>query len=96
MNELEKCRKEIDEIDKQLMELFERRLDVAARVAEYKAENELPIYNGERESQVISNNVHRLKNNKYEIVAGERRYRAARLAGLTELPIIIKLFSDQR
>ena len=68
MNELEKCRKEIDEIDKQLMELFERRLDVAARVAEYKAENKLPIYNGERESQVISNNVHRLKNNKYEIL----------------------------
>ena len=79
MNELEKCRKEIDEIDKQLMELFERRLDVAARVAEYKAENELPIYNGERESQVISNNVHRLKNNKYEILG--RRF----LIGVMEL-----------
>lgn len=38
----------------------------------------------------------REKNNKYEIVAGERRYRAARMAGLTELPIIIKTFSDQQ
>lgn len=69
MNELEKCRKEIDEIDQQLIELFERRLNVAVKVAEYKAENNLPIYNGERESQVISNNVHRLKDDRYEILA---------------------------
>lgn len=45
---------------------------------------------------VIQPLIVREKNNKYEIVAGERRYRAARLAGLTELPIIIKLFSDQQ
>lgn len=36
------------------------------------------------------------KSGKYEIVAGERRYRAARLAGLHELPIIIKDFSEQQ
>lgn len=36
----------------------------------------------------------REKNGKYEIVAGERRYRAAQMAGLSELPIIIKDFSD--
>ena len=35
------------------------------------------------------------KNNKYEIVAGERRYRAARFAGLTEVPTIKKNFSEQ-
>lgn len=69
MNELERCRKEIDEIDKQLMELFERRLNVAVKVAEYKAENNIPIYNGDRESEVISNNVHRLKDDRYEILA---------------------------
>ncbi len=34
-------------------------------------------------------------NNKYEIIAGERRYRASRLAGLTEVPTIIKNFSQQ-
>lgn len=38
----------------------------------------------------------REKNNKYEIVAGERRYRAARMAKVTEIPIIIKTFSDQQ
>lgn len=36
----------------------------------------------------------REKNGKYEIVAGERRYRASKLAGLKELPIIVKDFSD--
>lgn len=38
----------------------------------------------------------REKNGKYEIVAGERRYRAARMAKVTEIPIIIKSFSDQQ
>lgn len=36
------------------------------------------------------------KAGKYQIVAGERRYRAARIAGLNELPIIIKNFSEQQ
>ncbi len=37
----------------------------------------------------------RQKGEKYEIIAGERRYRAARLIKLTELPVIVKGFSDQ-
>ncbi len=31
----------------------------------------------------------------YEIVAGERRYRACKRAGLTEIPIFVKTLSDQ-
>ena len=34
-------------------------------------------------------------NNKYEIIAGERRWRAAKLANLNELPVIIKNIPDE-
>ena len=34
------------------------------------------------------------KDDYYQIVAGERRYRAARKAGLKEVPVIIKEYTD--
>ena len=36
------------------------------------------------------------KDNYYEIIAGERRWRAARMAGLKEVPVVIKDYDDQQ
>lgn len=36
-----------------------------------------------------------LPNGRYSLVAGERRWRAARMAGLTEVPVVIREMTDQ-
>lgn len=48
-------RKEIDEIDSQLIPLLLKRMDVAKKVAEYKIERGLPVLNSEREQQILDN-----------------------------------------
>ncbi len=39
--------------------------------------------------------IRQLAKNRYEIIAGERRWRAAQLAGLHEVPVITRVLSDQ-
>lgn len=63
--DLSECRKEIDNIDRQLVELFEKRMNIVTKVAEYKIENNIPILNSTREAEVIKKNVERLNNKDY-------------------------------
>ena len=48
------------------------------------------------EHGIIQPIVVRRKDKKYQIVAGERRFRAAKHAGLTEIPVIVKDFNEQQ
>ncbi len=51
---LEDARLTIDKVDKQIVKLFEERMAAVKEVALYKKENNLPIYNGQREREVIN------------------------------------------
>lgn len=50
----EDYRKEIDVIDDKLIELFKQRMDVAAKIADYKKSNNLPILDAQREREKIA------------------------------------------
>ncbi|AJA49866.1 P-protein [Clostridium pasteurianum DSM 525 = ATCC 6013] len=65
MKDLEELREEIDAIDKQMVALFEKRIEAVLQVAEYKSKNSIPILNAEREKQVIEKNIASLKNKKF-------------------------------
>lgn len=53
------------------------------------------LANSIRKQGIIQPLIVRPVGNKYEIVAGERRYRAAQLAGLFEVPVVIRHIPDE-
>ncbi|AWK49935.1 bifunctional chorismate mutase/prephenate dehydratase [Clostridium beijerinckii] len=65
MSDIDNYRNRIDEIDKEITKLFEDRMDTVINIANYKKTNNLPIFNRDREDEVIEKNVGYLKNNDY-------------------------------
>lgn len=53
---LDEARREINEVDAAMAELFVRRMRAAEKVAEYKKEHALPILDAEREAAVVQKN----------------------------------------
>lgn len=51
--DISKMRESIDDIDAQLVDLFIQRMELAAQVADYKKENNLPIYVPAREREIL-------------------------------------------
>ena len=54
MSELEDYRRQIDEVDAQLVDLFRRRMDITRRVGEYKQARGVPVLDAAREREVLA------------------------------------------
>ena len=65
MDMLKKAREEINEIDEQMAQLFEKRMQAVEIVAQYKKEHNLAILDEKREEEVIKRNIARIHNSKY-------------------------------
>ena len=51
--DLTKLREQIDGIDKQIVELYEQRMDISRQVAEYKIETGKKVFDKEREEEKL-------------------------------------------
>ena len=60
--DLSEIRQDIDKIDEQLLELFKQRMELTTKVAEYKAANNMVVFQGDREKAIID----RVKQNSPE------------------------------
>ena len=62
MDKLIKAREEISNVDKEIAELFEKRMNAVRMVSEYKIEHGLPIYDAAREEALIERNSSYIEN----------------------------------
>lgn len=60
MEDLKDIRKEITKIDNEMASLFERRMELVVKVAEYKKHKGLPIFDPKREEQVVAGGIERI------------------------------------
>lgn len=65
-NKLEEAREIINEVDKEMIALFKKRMIAAKMVAEYKKENDLPILDSKREELLKEKNLKLLDNKDLE------------------------------
>jgi monofunctional chorismate mutase len=54
--DLKELRDKINQIDQELARLFQERMEVVSLVAKYKKENNLKIFDAQREEEVIKQN----------------------------------------
>ncbi|KEH98976.1 chorismate mutase [Clostridium massiliodielmoense] len=66
MDDLKKLRDDIDSIDRELIALFQKRMETVLKVAEYKKKNNIPILNANREDEVIKKNSKRIYNEDFK------------------------------
>ena len=61
IRDLSDLRSDLDQIDREIIALFERRMEVSRQVAAYKREKGLPILDAVREEQVLQSRAEMLK-----------------------------------
>lgn len=66
MNKLEKARLVIDEIDSEIIKLFEKRMATVKDVIEFKIENNIPILDSNREAVMLEKNLAKISNDEYK------------------------------
>ncbi len=63
--DMKKLREQIDRIDKQILKLYEERMDVVKAIGEYKMENNLPVYDAAREDAKLDDVFASVTNRRY-------------------------------
>ena len=66
--ELDILREDINKIDKELVNLLEKRMQIVLEIAKYKYQNKLTILDEHREELVIEKNLARLKNTELSLL----------------------------
>ncbi len=97
--ELKEVREQIDQIDKNLVDLFVKRMNCSARVAEYKKENDMPVPDPARERALLEK-ISELAGDEFEeytrtlystILSLSRSYQHTRLSA--ESPLYMEITS---
>ena len=66
MNQLEMARGKIDQIDKELVELLEKRLEAVAQVVQYKIVHQLPVLDNKRQEDLLEKIAYSINNKTYQ------------------------------
>jgi len=66
LDNLDYLRDEIDKVDSEMIKLFEKRMEVVYKIAEYKKRNSMDILDRSREENVIETRLKKLKNKSIE------------------------------
>ena len=98
MSRVDQLRFIIDDIDKNIVRLFEKRMETAEKIAQYKLENNLGILNTSREEEVIESALNELYNKDYrdeleefikKLMEISRRVQQKRILGMDKKSIKI-------
>ncbi|WP_326911077.1 chorismate mutase [Sedimentibacter sp. MB31-C6] len=63
--ELEKMRNEINELDKEIVRLLEKRFNLVLKVGKFKKDNKLPVLDEKRENLILKKCNEHLTNKEY-------------------------------